>query len=421
MAIRIHQNDPVFFRILERKLPVGNRLKKAVCFLIVLALLAPVCGCGKAVSSAGTENGLLGAGGDSAPHEYEPSEPDAGPFPVSHEEEFGGVYIQIAIKDFNALGFDCGDSVDLVFSNGFALEDLPYYSGFYVEPGQPLLIAYPGYPYIKAAVNYGNDLWDTAGLLPGSTASVYLREKGKYLDIQEALDLHYFDERERYDSDEMFANFRAVEAGGLKHGVLLRSASPCDNQHRRAGYVDDLIEAAGVNCIVDLADNDAKIQRYIAADDFSSPYFLGLYEFGNVILLGLSMNYNSPQFQASLARGFSQMAGFSGPYLVHCTEGKDRTGFACMVLEALAGATYDEIAEDYMLTYANYYRVTKDSDPGKYAVIRDANIRPMVLSMIGDENADPETADLAAAASAYLKNCGMREAEIDALYHHLTD
>ena len=71
-------------------------------------------------------------------------------FAIQHEPEFGGVYIEITIDDFNQLGFVYGDSVKVVFSNGYTLEDVPYYNGYYVDAGQPLLIAYPGYEYIKA-------------------------------------------------------------------------------------------------------------------------------------------------------------------------------------------------------------------------------------------------------------------------------
>ena len=35
-----------------------------------------------------------------------------------HEQEFGGVYIKMTIDDFDAVGFNYGDSVDIVFSNG---------------------------------------------------------------------------------------------------------------------------------------------------------------------------------------------------------------------------------------------------------------------------------------------------------------
>ena len=42
---------------------------------------------------------------------------------VMHETEFGGVYIDITIDDFNALGFAYGDSVNVTFSNGYEMKE----------------------------------------------------------------------------------------------------------------------------------------------------------------------------------------------------------------------------------------------------------------------------------------------------------
>ena len=354
---------------------------------------------------------------------------------VIHETEFGGVYIVITIDDFNALGFEYGDSVDVAFSSGYTLEDIPYYNGYYVDAGSPLLVAYSGYDYIKAAVNYGDDLWDTAmlmasprpdlfvtaGLEEHSTAEITLREKGKYLDIQKISDIHYTDIREEYPSDEAFANFRQVTVGDIKEGVLYRSASPCDDQHKRAAYTDRLISAAGVACILDLADNEMKIERYIASEGFDCPYFLSLYENGAVIPIALSMNFTSEDFGASLAEGLKEMSSKDGPYLVHCTEGKDRTGFVCMVLEALAGASWQEIVDDYMLTYANYYKITPQKDPEKYELILERNLVAMMKFVIGDPGADPATADLSQAARRYLTVAGMTDEQVDLLLRRLTE
>ena len=87
-----------------------------------------------------------------------PADPALTDCVIEHETEFGGVYILMTIDDFNAMGFAYGDSVDVTFSNGYTLTDLPYYNGYYTGTGVPLLVAYPGYPYIKACINNGDDL-----------------------------------------------------------------------------------------------------------------------------------------------------------------------------------------------------------------------------------------------------------------------
>ena len=357
-----------------------------------------------------------------------------------HEEEFGGVYIKMTIDDFNEQGFTYGDSVDVIFSNGYTLEDIPYYNGYYVDAGEPLLIAYPGYDYIKAAINYGDDLWERANLhavLGGQqpivqslwlsadldehdTASIVLREKGKYADIQAARDIQYSDIREKYPSDEVFANFRCMTVGNLAEGRVYRSASPCNNQHKRAPFVDRLMQEAGVKCILNLADSDVKIEGYITSDDFDSPYFLSLYNDGKVIPLAMNMNYAADEFRMKIADGFTAMSEMDGPYLVHCTEGKDRTGFVCMLLEALTGASYQEIVDDYMLTYDNYYEINEVKDKAKYDVILDKNLVAMLLTVVGDPDVDLATADLSAYARAYLIDCGMTEDAVDTLVERLT-
>ena len=356
-------------------------------------------------------------------------------YPTIHETEFGGVYIGITIDEFNASGFAFGDSVDIVFSNGYQLEDIPYYNGYYVEAGETLLVGYPGYDYIKAAINYGDDLWDQGKLYASTannlwlkaaldehcTATVRLREKAKYLKIQEARDIHYYDERERYDSDTIFANFRNIHMGNIKEGVLYRSASPCDNSHQRAHYVDALISEVSLKAILDLADDEDKIEGYIGKEDFASSYFLSLYENGRVFPIALSMNYLSEVYGEKIAQGLIMLENVEGPYLIHCTEGKDRTGFVCMLVEALCGASYQEIADDYMLTYANYYNITKEKEPDKYQVILEQNLDAMIRSIVDDDSIDFKTADLAVYARSYLLKAGMEEAQIDAFIASLCD
>lgn len=358
---------------------------------------------------------VFGLAACTKPAEDAPETPGIADVGIIHEPEFGGVYITNTIEEFNAKGFAYGDSVDVSFSNGYKLEDLPYYNGYYVQTGEPLLIAYPGYDYIKAAINNGDDLWVVAGLSETDTASVTLREAGKYKDIQEARDIHYKDDRSLFESDEVFANFRDMRTSGLRPGVLYRSASPCDNQHNRAPFVDALIQNAGVQYILNLADTPEKIAGYMAKEDFASPYFASLYENGCVDPIGLNMNFGSEEFRGKIAAGLTRMAEADGPYLIHCTEGKDRTGFVCMLLEALCGASYEQIRDDYMITYDNYYQISPEKDSARYTTIVENVLDPMIRSMAGDEALDLQNADLSKAAENFLLSGGMKTEAIDAL------
>ena len=356
------------------------------------------------------------------------------PTAIQHEQKFGGVYIEITIDDFNKMGFAFGDAVKIEFSNGFVLEDIPYYNGFYVDMGEPLLVGYPGYPYIRVGYNNGPDMYKEANLQLGAdspilsltqeadidvehdTAVITLVKKGKYLATQNAMDIHYSDEQGD-KSDAVFANFREVNVGRLKDNTLYRSASPCDNQHNRAEASDRMIASVGVNCIINLADNATELHRHaqaINAGEYSCPQFLSVYNAGNVIPLSMNMAYKTEGFNQKLVSGLTEAAHKSGPYLVHCVEGKDRTGFVCMVIEGLAGATYEEIVADYMITYDNYYGINKTSDPDKYDVIKDKQIDTM-LRYVAGEGTDITKADYSACIKQYLLRIGMAQADIDAL------
>ena len=258
-------------------------------------------------------------------------------------------------------------------------------------------------------------LWVVADIKEHDTADVYLNEHGKYKDIQTARDIHYTDERNDYPSDEVFANFRNFRMGTMKENILYRSASPCDNQHNRAPYVDQLIEEAGVKFILNLSDNDVKIERYLSADDFSSPYFRSLYDAGNVEAIALNMNYQSEEFAQKIVQGFNAMAESEGPYLVHCTEGKDRAGFTVAVLEALMGASAEEIIADYMVTYYNYYGVQPGTE--QYDVIAASNIQKSLAAAFDMDSVFE--GDLQTAAVNYLTSIGLTAEEIAAVQANL--
>ena len=66
----------------------------------------------------------------------------------------------------------------------------------------------------------------------------------------------------------------------------------------------------------------------------------------SVFPLAMNMNIASEEFRGKIAAGFMGLLEHDGPYLIHCTEGKDRTGFVCLLLEAHCGASYEEIADD---------------------------------------------------------------------------
>lgn len=347
--------------------------------------------------------------------------------PIHEEPKYNGVYIKKTFDEFNAFGFEYGDSVDIVFSNGYELTDIPYFSGFYTAVGDPLLVAYPGYEYIDACIYNGDGLWSVGNFEPNDTATISLHEKGKYLSRETLLKVKYTDDRNDYASDEIFANFRNVKTGNLKKDILYRGASPIDNQHNRARYADELIEKSHVKYDVNLSDTVKDITDHFNSDDFDSDYFKSLYEEGRVSITPLTMNYKSEEFAKMIVKAMTDMSRNEGPYYIHCLEGKDRTGFLCMIIEGLTGASYEEIIKDYMASYDNYYQVNENNNKEKYDAIKENNINAMLRFLADNDpnagNGDIELEDLdwVNITGRYLERNGMTEEDINNFYIRLTD
>ena len=53
---------------------------------------------------------------------------------------------------------------------------------------------------------------------------------------------------------------------------------------------------------------------------------------------------------------FAHLIEDSAPLVIHCTAGKDRTGFACALILHALGVPDETIAEDYLLTNRFYRR-----------------------------------------------------------------
>ncbi|MBQ7561523.1 MAG: tyrosine-protein phosphatase [Synergistaceae bacterium] len=338
-------------------------------------------------------------------------------FSISHQANYGGVIINGSIENFNSSGFELGDSVNIEFSNGEKFIDVPYHNGYYVKIGELILTAYPGRENVWLQRNYGSDLWQDLNLSESDSVTISLNQRGKYKTIQETRALHYTNKRAHYSSDEVFANFRAINLGCLKKNYIYTSASPCDNGHNRAVYVDNLAKQAGIKCILDLADSDSEIKDYMSKSDFNSPYFKTLYDNKCVIAIDLTANFHNIDFRKKLAAGLAELSKHEGPYLIHCLEGKDRTGFTSIIIGMLAGASYNEIENNYMLSYANYYGLTRENDPQKYNIIAAEHFAPMINFIAQDENINTKSDNnnFAKYAGKFLLDSGMTEPGLNAL------
>ena len=314
--------------------------------------------------------------------------------------EYGEAKLDITEADFIGAGFSLGDIVTVTCGNYTG--DMPVFNGYYADRGECMLLVHPYKGDISLCINYGS-FSELTGIGAGDAVTIGMKEKGGALAIQEISNLVYSDDRDDFASDAVFANFRSV-----KEGKLYRSASPIDNKANRAHYADRLIQEAGIQTVMNMVNTPETIAVLITAEDFDSPYYRGLFEAGKVFALQMAIDFTSVDFAAGLVEGFTFLAKGDTPYLVHCLEGKDRTGFAIMVLEALMGWNEVQIEADYMQTYANYYGLEPGTE--KYSMIAEKNIREMLRVMAGlDAGTAPDEVSLKTMAETYLLRNGMDE------------
>ena len=215
---------------------------------------------------------------------------------------------------------------------------------------------------------------------------------------------------------EQYANARVIKAGKSANNRLYRSSSPFNSKINRASYVSEYLEREGVKTVLNLADTEAKMQAY----DLPS-YSHTLWDEGHVILCPLTADPTSDDNNQKLIEALKILPSYPAPYVVHCTEGKDRTGFACALLEGLCGATYEEMVDDYLITYDNYYQVSPIYFPSICEILVMLKLNPylMYYSGVSDESQLPNI-DYAEAFSNFLLSHGMNQQQLEALIQALT-
>ena len=381
-------------------------IKRTLCIILVFSFLA--------VFMTGCQNGDTNA-------------TDSLELTVNEISKHGNVKLNVTFDEMKSAGIEIGDIITVkVGDNVYVLPVGTAYTD--VDSGEMICRFDLEDNEVTLAINYGS-FAEAAGIAKKQTIEenpgykwnirvneigIALKEKKGYLDEYNARNLTRTDAREDYPelTDEEFANFRAVTVSGLKENVLFRSSTPLESALGRNEYAMAATEKAGIRTVANLDDSVDTMKSY-------TTYPNSYYSRCAVVNPEMGYDFESEEFAAKVKECVLFIIENDGPYLIHCKEGKDRTGFFCALLEAFAGATYDEIAADYMLTYDNYYGITKESDPKKYETIQESLLVPMLQSIAGAET-DVENADLAACAETYLLDAGMTQAQIDALRARLT-
>lgn len=352
---------------------------------------------------------------------------------VKEIQKYGNLVLTIEKKDLDAMGAEYGD----VFTVSFQDTEVyaPYCTNYSDVDLGSIVLRNDGETLILA-INMGDFattysiaekvsnpdktykwIFEEGKTMEDISLLLTLTGKGEYRDEWLIHQLSRTDNREDYSSDAVFANFREIKGGKIGEGALFRSSSPINNEIGRAKYADALVKENGIRTVMNLADSEESILSYMEKEDFASPYYASLFENGDVIALNMGVSFKTREFQASLSEGLTFLASKEGPYLVHCTEGKDRAGFTSALLSALMGLTYQEIVEDYMTTYENYYHIEKGSE--QYEAVKKSNIDSMLSFIASVESDKLSQVDLSLKAEEFLLAIGMEEETVRKLKENL--
>ena len=334
--------------------------------------------------------------------------------------KYGNLILYMYGSDLFDKGFEHGDIVEIAI--GAKKWDVPLCTSYSdVDNGVAVLRATSATDGVVLAINMG-DFATTAEIAtktaidedpgyrwdylmdPTVEITITMKEKGGYREEWLIRQLVRTNERTDYAnlSDEAFANFRVIATTGMGANVLYRSSSPINPALNRDTYADKAAENAGIMTIVNLADPSNTYEGS------GSTY----YSTCQVVYVNLGMDFLSEATLNGIAEGMRYIINNNGPYLIHCNEGKDRAGFVSALLECLMGASMDEVIDDYMLTYYNYYGVEEESE--KYdAIVKNNLIKVLNTTFKVD---DVSKADLVAEAAAFLvEDAGLTADEVAAL------
>ncbi len=374
-------------------------------------------------------------GGETESEQIDAIETDAGQIQtsVSQIDQFGNLVLDIRASDAEAVGFNVGD-IAAVELNGTSY-DMPVATNYTdVDAGSFLcrLVIKPEEQTdcVVLAINMGSlaewadlatheetdedpgYLWTLNNGVPDPIPVVLtMKEKGGYNDQLQLHQLVRSDKREDYPDldDAAYANFREITTTGMGRHALYRSSSPVNPEINRNHEADAASEKAGIRTFINMADSEDAMYAYEGFDD-------SYYSKQNIICLNMVLDFQSEEFDQKLAKGLTYITQQDGPFLIHCTEGKDRAGFAAAILEAFMGAEFDEIVQDYMTTYYNYYGIEPGSE--LYEKIAESNIENSQAAAL--ELDSFEGADLKQAATKYLERIGLSDETIEKLREKLS-
>ncbi|MBQ7700929.1 MAG: tyrosine-protein phosphatase [Candidatus Methanomethylophilaceae archaeon] len=316
-------------------------------------------------------------------------------FLIPHDSSSGPTSIEAHIIGFDPYGSYALDVTEEQLHGIGA--DVGY--DLYVDIGVERLIAihahdWNGVPFGTIFISYtvttgemvmgifNGDIRNELELKVGDTMEITLKGPNKYYDHLGPYLQVFSNDRSDFGSDEIYANFRELTGGSMKSDLIYRSASPWTTKDDRIYYVNDLCKDVGIDSLIILDIEYEKLAPKV--EEHPSLYCYELFHSGHVqaheFYPGILSN---PE---DIRLFFEMIDSADGNICIACKYGKDRTGTFCAMLQALAGATYDDIKKEFMRSITNYYGIVEGTDA--YDAVEHIYIDPFLYTILNPKVID---------------------------------
>ncbi len=266
-----------------------------------------------------------------------------------------GLYLDVTLEDMESIGAYFGCDLDVAYGD-------KHYTAVFTDSHSGIATFSMGISYserssrLSLSLN-GGDLLKETGIGEGSTVKLKVIGEDKLYKLTPNYRAGSTDKRADYDDDQKFGNYRELSGGNLTKDTFYRSSNPWNHQSERAQYCDDYYRELGVENLICFDLTMERVQE--RCEELPDAYATSVYEAGKVHASALSPSVLSHPDQARFV--FESLVDTEGSVGIFCTFGKDRTGLYCAMIESLAGATYEEVREDFMTSMCNYYHFEKDT------------------------------------------------------------
>ncbi|MGL5980708.1 MAG: tyrosine-protein phosphatase [Phocaeicola sp.] len=339
---------------------------------------------------------------------------------------FGNLELSITSAELENGGFEYGD---ILYVEGDGIPT-PFHCPYideviYVGHFGICLMSFRGQSNIALSLTNAS-FYERIGGTVGGRVKLSMSKKHGYLDTYKLLSLKSSDDRSDYSSSAEFANFYMTSSGKIAERKLYRSSKPTMDKHGRGRflYADTLARENEINLLISLSDHQSVWEEAIKDEKPVGPYSLEKYNDGKLLLNGMGVDIYQSDVLEKVKTAMDYMAVNEPPYLIFCDLGKDRTGMLCMLLEILAGATYGEVEENYMRSYANFYKINKESaaypilkfitlDKILYVISKKGNVDIMELNKMESIKVEEFYSQLPQVVTDYfIKQVGITEVEL---------